>query len=346
MSHKSTTTSTLSTVVAVGGLIVLVIIVLWGLINLLTLSRGWFSSLFERVERIEVSAPMEFTSGASSLVTWKHELRKEGTYALLYACREGLTFSASVGGQFTSIECGSAFTLGLPGQGGATSSVALLPALEGEESAAVTLTVVFVPRSGDPKDGAQGSATAVVVPASSVAPAPVSPDNGGVRGRPFIGGSPSLSVRVVSAQVDAYGNATVSFDIANEGSGASGVYYFTASLPTQGGYAYTSPAQSPLPAGSHILSTLNFTLALPGTFTVTLSGGGDSSAADNTASVFISTPPQQTTGGPIYTPGPQPYYQPYYGAGAGQCFWNGATYVCNQPSSYSNGQPHYINSGQ
>jgi hypothetical protein len=94
-----------------------------------------------------------------------------------------------------------------------------------------------------------------------------------------------------------------------------------------------------------VVSTLNFTLAVPGSAVVSISGGNDANGGNNFATQFINAPlSSYQNSQPIYTPGPQPYYQPT--VSGGQCYYNGATYVCNQPSSYSNGLPYYINSGQ
>jgi hypothetical protein len=52
--------------------------------------------------------------------------------------------------------------------------------------------------------------------------------------------------------------AAVKFDIANIGSGATGSYYFTVSLPMQTAYSYLSPVQMSLAPGAHVESTLRF----------------------------------------------------------------------------------------
>lgn len=51
----------------------------------------------------------------------------------------------------------------------------------------------------------------------------------------------------------------VQFDIGNIGGKATGSWHFTATLPTQDGYIYTSSAQEPLAPESHIVNTLRFT---------------------------------------------------------------------------------------
>jgi hypothetical protein len=97
--------------------------------------------------------------------------------------------------------------------------------------------------------------------------------------------------------------AAAQFDIANIGGSRSDVYYFSANIPTMGGYVYNSPAQAPLAPGDHVVNTLRWTLSQPvGTFTVALSG--DNNTANDYASATI------TSG--YYGGYPQPVYYPRY----------------------------------
>lgn len=344
MARQDRRSGLISNVLAIAALIILIIIVLWGLIHIVSLSSGWFSSLSPATKNsIVVHAPPQATSGQPFTIEWTYAPKTSGTYALLYQCRNDLKYTDYQNDKFLDVPCGSAYTLN-----GATSTTTVLPVLSASSSVSSSLTIVYIPSSGDTSKAPQGSATVIIAPAAA-APVKTTTSQTAVpaaKPAPVSSGPADLAVTILSSNVDSYGNATVTFDVANVGSGASGVYYFSATLPTQTGYTYTSPAQQPLAAGSHILSTLNFSNATPGSFVVSLSGGNDSNGANNFASQFINAPYLNTQyqSQPIYTPGVQPYYQPTYGSG--QCYWNGATYVCNQVSSYSNGLPYYINSGQ
>jgi hypothetical protein len=331
---------------AIAGIVILAIIVLWGLIHLVTLSGGWFSGLFGGGNKnaITLSAPAQVTSGTPFTLSWKHATKERGSYAFIYQCKDGLVLYTPVGGQFSEVKCGGAYTLGT-----ATSSATLLPVLSASTSVSDALTVVFISAATSTEVEPQGSATVIVVPQSTAQATSTRPAEIPQKPNPVVSGPADLAVTILSNNVDAYGNASIVFDIANIGQSQSGVYYFQAQLPTQDSYSYTSPAQSPLAAGSHVVSTLNFTLAVPGSAVITISGGNDANGANNFATQFINAPinSYQTSyqnSQPIYSPGPQPYYQPT--VSGGQCYYNGATYVCNQPSSYSNGLPYYINSGQ
>src|SRR3989344_4511322 len=80
-------TSLASNILAIVGFIILIVVVIWGLVHLASLSRGWFSSFFgESAAAIEVTAPKSATSGTPFTVSWKYEEPTEGSYALLYPC--------------------------------------------------------------------------------------------------------------------------------------------------------------------------------------------------------------------------------------------------------------------
>jgi hypothetical protein len=347
MAERDARAALLTNVLAIAGLIILIVIVLWGLIHIFSLGSGWFGSLFPASKNvIEVSAPSEVTSGTPFALRWTYTPKESGSYALLYPCRSDLKLYTPVGGTSQNVPCGSAYTLGT-----ATSSVTVLPLLSASSSINTSLTVLYLPASGTAANAPEGSATLIVSPATVVQAATETVAPAAKPSNPTYSAPADLSVSILSSNVDPNGNATVSFDIANVGQSTSGVYYFTANLPTQSGYTYTSPAQSPLPAGSHVVSTLNFSSAIPGSFVVSVSGS-DSNGANNFATQFLNASYNlynQYQSQPTYYPAPQPYYQPTYGLPGmtnGSCYFNGATWVCNQPSSYSNGLPYYINSGQ
>jgi len=181
-------------------------------------------------------------------------------------------------------------------------------------------TMLFLPLATSSLQ-AQGTATIVVNPKASaeqvktvtpVAPAPVSRSSGPA----------DLMVRIISVSSDASGMASAAFDISNVGSGYSGGYYFTAQLPTaaygqtyygtpsQGTYTYTSPAQSSLGPGDHIVNTLRFSQAQSsGIFSVTVDPSNtvtDSNRTNNYAYQSLGTYYQAQPY--YYNPQPYPYY--------------------------------------
>jgi hypothetical protein len=341
--------SVLTNALAIGGLIILIIIVLWGLLHLVSLSGGWFSSLFpaSRNSSIQVTAPAQSYSGDPITLGWSYAPSSKGNYAFVYQCKTGLAFAAPSGTSFVQIPCGVAFTLG-----GATSSASLTPLLSGTTSVSSVLTVLYIPSatSTSPGAAAQGTATMAVSPAKvSVTPAPTKTPTTPTKKTsvPVYTSPADLAVSILSANVDPYGDAAVSFDITNVGGSPSGTYYFSAQLPTSPPYSYSSPAQVSLAPGSHIVSTLNFTNAISGTLTVQIGSSNDANAANNYASQYLNASAYNQ-----YPGQNQPYNQTVpqnYNQSSSQCYYSASgAYVCNQQNqnTYNNGLPYYVNTGQ
>src|SRR5580704_3418350 len=86
--------SMLSNILAIIGLIILVIIIVWGLVHLAELSSGWFSSLFEKsAPTLSINAPSDAVSGTPVAISWDYSTTATGTYAFLYQCQNGLQFA-------------------------------------------------------------------------------------------------------------------------------------------------------------------------------------------------------------------------------------------------------------
>jgi hypothetical protein len=313
-----------SNILAIVGFIILIVVVIWGLVHLASLSRGWFSSLFGgNSAAIEVTAPEAVVSGNPFTVSWEYEEPGEGTYAFLYPCQSGLQFQtpALSGNVMNGIPCGAAFTV--PGE---EKRISVLPLLSGNQAIDVPLSIIFTPSatvstsSEQAGTQAQGSATVNISPASVPAPSP-SPVGGtpppapapapvpvpiptptpAPQIPPAAPATPSdLSVRIISASIDASGQGVVTFDIANVGGSRSGTYYFTAQLPTGTGYVYSSPAQTPLAPGAYMRNTLRFSGAAGGVASVSITtadvNGGNNHTSQNVNSTYY---------------GPSSYNQPY-----------------------------------
>lgn len=308
--HGEPRASLVSNTLAIVGFIIVIVIVLWGLFHIATLGEPWFSSLFDTGSNpIKVTAPANVTSGTAFAVSWKYSTLDKGSYAFLYQCRDTAHFETpGAGGALNSVPCGAAFTV-------ATNNNTLMvtPQLSGTTSTSVPLTIVFIPSATSSKQ-VQGSASVIVNPrisgslvmssiATSTTPAPTKPI---VTPQIHPAGPSDLSVQIISVVPDGAGGAIATFDIGNVGQSSTGVYDFTAQLPTADGYLYRSPLQSSLAPGEHIVNTLRFSQAESGVFSVVVdlaSTKYESSTDNNYASRTISMP---------YTPPtyPQPYY-PY-----------------------------------
>lgn len=265
-------TMMVANILAIVGSIILIVIIIWGLIHLLSLSGGFFSSLFGGdSSKIEISAPSEVTSGQPATISWKHSADEQGMYAVMYPCSEGLRFSTPGPEQaFVTMPCGAAF-----GIGSATTSTVVLPMLTGTSSIKTPFSVLFIPSStsSSPVEGTvtmtvKTAGVPIAVPATTTptkpAPTTPKPTTPSYPTTPVSQGPADLAVTITSVSIDQWGNGTVTFNVSNIGGSSSGGYYFTAQIPTAQPYTYVSPAQSPLGAGSYIVNTLRFTQAIPG----------------------------------------------------------------------------------
>lgn len=265
-------TAMISNVLGIVGIIILVVIAIWGLLHLVSLT-GWFSS--DKTAQITVSAPKEVYSGEVFLISWKYTPSTQGTYAILYPCQGNVRFSApTTEKNFIPLPCGAAFTVG-----NATNTIAVMPLLAGTSTIAQNITVLYIPSATTTAaKGVQGSVSVNVHPsagqqvATTTKPVETKPSKprSSSSGQATATGPADLRITLVALSADQYGNGVASFDIANIGGSSSGTYYFEAQLPTTQPYTYYSPAQASLAPGSHVVNTLTFSQAMPGLFTATV----------------------------------------------------------------------------
>jgi len=329
--------SLVSNILAIVGFIILIVVVIWGLVHLASLSRGWFGSLFGGSSGIEVLAPESASSGSPFDVSWAYDEPTEGSYAFLYPCEEGFQFhTPGTNGMMNGIPCGAAFALASEDK-----TISLTPLLTRSEALAVPLSIIFTPTATGTE--AQGSATVMITPGATVSaptpmpapaptpsPTPTPTPTPTPRPTPSAPSSPAdLQVIITSAYMDASGQGVATFIISNVGGSSSGTYYFTADLPTLSGYAYASPAQASLSPGSRVSNTLRFSGARSGVVKVSITTP-DVNGANNYASQVVNAPyyeydyqynaPYQTyQQAPYFYAYPnfqqQPYYEQYpYGA--------------------------------
>ena len=281
---------------AIIAFIIVAFIVLWGLFNIASLGAPWLSSLFSRSNMIQVSAPTQAPSDSAFAVSWKYATTEKGMYAFLYPCRDSLRIeTASASGVMNTIPCGAAYTIA-----STNNTLMLVPRLASSTPQSIPLTILFIPSATSSKQ-AQGSASVTIRARAAASSTP------GVVGttppvskpvRPVPSGPSDLSVQIISVVSDGIGGAIATFDISNIGQGSTGTYYFTAQLPTVDGYLYSSPAQSSLAPGDHIVNTLRFSQAVSGLFSVVAdptNTGRESNTSNNYASYQVSLPsyPQQ-----------------------------------------------------
>ena len=144
-----------SNVVAIIGLIVLIVVVIWGLVHLVSVSREWFASTFlgrSVSSTIQVTSPSSATTGETFDVSWKYVSSDKGNYAFLYQCRAGLKLKTKTS---AAIPCGTAYTVG------PATSLSLVASLSGTSSLPVPFTIVFLPSATSSKQ-AQGTGNVTV----------------------------------------------------------------------------------------------------------------------------------------------------------------------------------------
>ncbi len=259
--------NTTSNVLAIAGFVLVVLVVLFGSVNIVTTSSAWLSSLLNASGYgISISAPATATDHTSFTLSWTHTQSSDGSYTMLYRCESGVRLQTpNVAGMHNDIPCGATFMLG------DTTSITLMPLMSTTSPVVdLPISIFFVPNaSGTPALGITvvrvvgqtnnsiqiSDAPSTVSSAYSFAQAPSHASTVNTYATNTL---PDLSVHIVSASTDTSGMTSVVFDIANDGSAPSGSYYFTASIPTASSYTYTSPMQQSLDPRAHVVNTLRF----------------------------------------------------------------------------------------
>ncbi len=315
--------STLSNILAIIGLIILIVIIIWGIVHLVSLSSGWFSGLFQgnNTPSITVNAPSDATAGAPVTISWTNSSSASGTYAFLYQCQDNFQFDTidPTTNTATPIQCGNAIALA----SSTVQSAQVVPLLSPTATSSVSVPVSIVFNPADGSTQITGNATITIHPGSNTAmtqtqtqttqtskPATTATRPTTTYRAPTYYTPADLAVRIIAvgtidpttgaftsgAAMSASEVSAVEFDIQNIGGSPTGVYYFQASLPTQngyqGGYLYSSPAQASLAPGASIINTLRFSpvTAGGGTFSVSVNPGGgvrESNYSNNSAEVFV-----------------------------------------------------------
>ncbi|KKW19169.1 MAG: hypothetical protein UY63_C0019G0006 [Parcubacteria group bacterium GW2011_GWA2_51_10] len=300
--------SIVSNTLGVVGLIILIVILIWGLFHLATLARPWVSSFFSSraVKNIQIMTPQPNTvSGQSATILWKYSPKEDGAYSFMYQCRSGFQMqTVGVGGTQNTIPCGVALVIPR-----SSTSLTVTPTLTGTSTLAVPVSVTYMQKatstSARQTKEAQGSATLSVVTASLAPSTSTTPDARLQTTKPAAAqssGPADLSVRIISVGVihpitgdimpiratSPNDLVAVTFDIANIGSTSSGVWYFTAQLPSLPPYTFNSVAQVSLAPGDHIENMLRFKPAAQGGTIAISVDPGNAVLESNESNNFVS----------------------------------------------------------
>lgn len=261
-------------VIAVVGLIAVLVLGAWGIIQLAFFIPSFLSNLAggtvnrtETKESLSVAVPVAVNAEQVFPLTWTHKnFSGQYGYTISYACAEGLSVKAPLpNGTWQSVSCNTPFNYI-----NATTTSPITASVAGDKAITAGFTVTATKLSSGAVTSS-ASANASVAPAKKAAttPAKTTTKSSSTKtsyvpsGRTTnLYGSPDLQVRMLSNPGVVYGGQKVSLQFAIENVGtniASANWIFTANLPYQGGYTYQSPTQQALYPGDKIVYTLGYT---------------------------------------------------------------------------------------
>lgn len=256
--------------IAVLGLIAVLLLGAWGIIQLAVAIPTLFSNLGGGVssftqsnqkETLTVSSAATITSGQTLQVSWNHT-NKDGeySYAVSYACQNGLSVKAPLPtGTYQTIACNTPFNFV-----NATGGMTIEPTATGK-ALPLTLTVSATKLSTGAVT-AQGTATTNVAPIV-VATAPAKTTTSSNTSTSYYAapvpqalyGYGDLAVSIQSVVPAQSGLTAVTFTISNLGTNrVPAGWTFNANLPINGSYMFASQPQRALNPGDKIVYTLTF----------------------------------------------------------------------------------------
>lgn len=274
--NKQSLKENLLRVIAVLGLVAVLLLGAWGIIQLAFFISSVFSNTGgalsnvasqQAQETLALSLPSSVYAGSPATVSWTHAGGSGNySYAISYSCISGLSFKAPVPtGATQAVPCNTPFNYVQ-----AANSMKLTASYAGSADAQTTITVsatnlstgavtataignlVVVPLSHKP--AAQAAAPAAPA-ASGVAPQATYTASGRYTG---LWGYPDLAVSITSAYSKG-GRAAVQFVIQNIGTNvAPAGWSFNALLPIGGSYTYPGGPERALYPGDKIVFSMGY----------------------------------------------------------------------------------------
>jgi hypothetical protein len=270
--------------IAVLGLIAILLLGAWGIIQLAFAIPSVFGDLGESIsslfthstttttapaakESITVTLPATTSSGAATQVSWLHsnsDTSGQYSYAISYACATGITVKAPLPtGSYQAVPCNTAFNYV-----NATEHMNLVPTLVGSAPATLTVTVTATKLSTGAVT-AQGSAstnvtagtatqTTTTKPVTTTTTKPTTQYYPAATRAVSLYGYGDLAVTITSV-LPSTGLTTIHFTVANVGTNiVNSGWTFNATLPINGSYTFGSQPQQALYPGDKIAYTLSF----------------------------------------------------------------------------------------
>lgn len=270
MTTKTTFRENALRVIAVLGLLAILLLGAWGIIQLAFFISSFFSNAGGAVSTanqqpvhvtMTISVPPAATAGTAATVSWNLQGGSANyAYALSYSCVAGLTFKAPVPtGAATSVPCNTPFNYTQ-----ATNSLAITPVYTGTTDAQTTITVTATDLStGAIVASATGNMTVNAVAKKAAAASTsysTSPKTTYVAAArtAALYGYADLAVSITSAYSQ-NGRGVVQFVIQNVGTNVTPANWtFNAILPINGSYTYPAGPQRALYPGDKIVYSMGF----------------------------------------------------------------------------------------
>ncbi len=276
-------------IIAVIGLIAVLLLGAWGIIQIAFYIPTFFANLGSgsagnttAKETLTVAVPLAVTSGQPVNVAWTHKNSSGNySYAINYTCTEGLSFKTLLPtGAWQNVACNTPFNYV-----NAASTTPLVPVLTGTKAAMVNITVTATKLSSGAVTATGTAGTTVnpekkttttttttkptTKPTTTTKPKTTTSSNTTTKyyssGRTSnLYGSADLAVRIISAPqgVNVGQQVTLQFEVTNVGTNVSASNWsFVASLPFTPVYSYASQGQQALYPGDRIVYTLGYNAA-------------------------------------------------------------------------------------
>lgn len=267
-------------IVAIVGLLAVLLLGAWGIIQLAFFLPTFFGNIGSGIgsvfrsepakEALTVSAPMGAKAGEALTLSWTHNNKEKDadyTYAISYSCAEGLSMQAPLpSGSAQSVACNTPFNYT-----SADASLKLTPVLSGTKNASTTFAVTATKLSSGSVTAQGSTATNVSPTAAPTTSGTKKPTSSGNKpsstyvasgySRANLYGYPDLRVSIITnpGVVKSGTRVALQFVIENVGTNATGQGWgFTALLPYVPTYTYTSVGQQILYPGDKIVYTLGY----------------------------------------------------------------------------------------
>ncbi len=262
--------------IAVIGLVAILLLGAWGIIQIAFALPGFLNNLFSsnasptvvlEQESLVLGVPATLTSGQPFALSWEHGNKKgDYSYQISYSCATGLSIHAPTqDGSYQSVSCDTSFNFIA-----ATETMQMTPTLSSKVETPATFTV-FATHLESGLVTAVGSTTTLVLPATATPPAAAPTPKPIVTPKPKptttyvpaartsnLYGSPDLAISALSAQPMG-SRYTMQFIVSNVGTNVSAAgWTLAAELPLNPVYTYTSVVQPGLYPGDKIIYTLTF----------------------------------------------------------------------------------------